>query len=89
MVCTGLHALRYQPDELTDAMAWYLAGTQLPDGSWPGYDFRPPMEGGPIVGTAPTLQALHYYPPPVTGRISLAGVCLNRESLAGPHGRQS
>jgi len=61
----GLHALRYQPDALTDAMAWYLAETQLPEGSWPDYDFRPPMEGGPIVGTALTLQALQYYPPPV------------------------
>ncbi len=29
----GLHALRYQPDALTDAMAWYLADTQLPAGS--------------------------------------------------------
>ena len=61
----GLHALRYQPDELTDAMAWYLAETQMPDGSWPDFDFRPPMEGGPIVGTALTLQALQYYPPAV------------------------
>lgn len=61
----GLHALRYEPDELTDAMAWYLAETQLPDGSWPDFDFRPPMEGGPIVGTALTLKALQYYPPPV------------------------
>jgi len=61
----GLHALRYLPDELTDAMAWYLAETQMPDGSWPDFDFRPPMEGGPIVGTALTLKALQYFPPPV------------------------
>lgn len=61
----GLHALRYQPDDLTDAMAWYLAEIQLPDGSWPDFDSRPPMEEGPIIGTALTLQALQYYPPPV------------------------
>jgi hypothetical protein len=61
----GLHALRYQPDDLTAAMSYYLAETQLPDGSWPDYDFRPPMEAGPIVGTALTLKALQYYPPPV------------------------
>lgn len=61
----GLHALRYQPDELTDAMAWYLAETQMPDGSWPDFDFRPPMEEGPIAGTALTLRALQHFPPPV------------------------
>jgi hypothetical protein len=64
----GLHALRYEPDELTAAMAWYLAETQLPDGSWPDYDVRPPMEEGPIVGTALTLKALQYYPPSVGTR---------------------
>jgi ankyrin repeat protein len=59
----GLHALRYEPDELTAAMAWYLAETQLPDGSWPDYDVRPPMEEGQVVGTALTLKALQYFPP--------------------------
>lgn len=60
----GLHALRYQPDELTAAMSWYLAETQSADGSWPDFDFRPPMEEGPIAGTALTVRALQYYPPP-------------------------
>lgn len=59
----GLHALRYQPDSLTAAMAWYLAETQLPDGSWPDYDVRPPMEEGQVVGTALTLKAVQLYPP--------------------------
>jgi ankyrin repeat protein len=71
----GLHALRYQPDELTAAMSWYLAETQLPEGSWPDYDVRPPMEEGQVVGTALTLKALQYYPPafgprPVHDRIA-------------------
>ncbi|HRI13800.1 MAG TPA: ankyrin repeat domain-containing protein [Verrucomicrobiota bacterium] len=61
----GLHALRYQPDDLTDAMTWYLAETQMPDGSWADFDFRPPMEEGPIAGTALTIKALQYYPPSV------------------------
>jgi len=64
----GLHALRYQPDELTAAMSWYLAETQSPDGSWPDFDFRPPMEEGPIAGTALTVRALQYYPPPAGTR---------------------
>lgn len=79
----GLRALRYQPDELTDAMVWYLAETQMPDGSWPDFDFRPPMEGGPIVGTAITLKALQYFPPgvgsqPLRKRIEKARAWLER-----------
>jgi len=61
----GLHALRYEPDELTAAMVWYLAASQLPDGSWPDYDRRPPLEGGQIIGTALTVSALRLYPQPV------------------------
>lgn len=61
----GLHALRYEPDELTDAILWYLAAAQLPDGSWADYDFRPPMEGGRITGTALTVSSLRLFPQPV------------------------
>jgi ankyrin repeat protein len=73
----GLHALGYQPDELTAAMSWYLAETQLPDGSWPGLDFRPPMEAGQIMGTALTVKALQkdapaYESRPVQERIAAA-----------------
>ncbi|MCC7374579.1 MAG: ankyrin repeat domain-containing protein [Verrucomicrobiales bacterium] len=79
----GLHALRYQPDDLTDAMAWYLAETQMPDGSWPDFDSRPPMEEGPIIGTALTVKALQYYPPavgtqPLKKRIEKARAWLER-----------
>ena len=61
----GRHALRYEPDELTDVLIWYLAASQLPDGLWPDYDRRPPMEGGRITGTALTVHALRLYPQPV------------------------
>jgi ankyrin repeat protein len=64
----GLHALRYERDELTDAMSFYLAQTQSTDGSWPDFDFRPPMESGAIVGTALTLKVLQAYPPPVSAQ---------------------
>ncbi len=62
----GLHALRYERDDLTDAMSYYLAQTQSADGSWPDFDFRPPMESGAIVGTALTLKVLQLYPPSVS-----------------------
>jgi ankyrin repeat protein/mono/diheme cytochrome c family protein len=58
----GLAALGYPPDALTEAMVWYLAATQRPDGSWPCGDHRPPMEDGPIQGTAFAIRALQLYP---------------------------
>jgi N-acyl-D-amino-acid deacylase len=58
----GLSALGYPADSLTEAMAWYLAATQRPDGSWPAADFRPPMEDGPIQGAAFAIRALQLYP---------------------------
>jgi ankyrin repeat protein len=58
----GLAELGYAPDSLTEAMVWYLAATQRPDGSWPAADYRPPMEDGPIQGAAFAIRALQLYP---------------------------
>lgn len=63
----GLKSLGYVPDELTEAMVWFIANSQLPDGSFPGFDRRPPMEEGQIVGTAFALGALRHYPQPFKG----------------------
>ena len=52
----------YGGDALTEAMVWYLAATQRPDGSWPAADYRPPMEEGPVQGAAFAIQALRLYP---------------------------
>ncbi len=61
----GLKSLGYAPDELTDAMVWYLAKAQLPDGAFPGYDRRPPMEEGQVISTAMAMGALRHYPQPI------------------------
>jgi ankyrin repeat protein len=58
----GLAELGHPPDSLTEAMVWYLAATQRPDGSWPAADYRPPMEDGPIQGAAFAVRALQLYP---------------------------
>lgn len=58
----GLSALGYPGDALTEAMVWYLTAAQRPDGSWGAADYRPPMEDGPIQGTAFALRALQLYP---------------------------
>ena len=64
----GLHALHYEPDELTAAMVWYLAESQHADGSWGDFDRRPPLEGGRVVGTALAVSALRLYPQPPGAR---------------------
>lgn len=58
----GLAELGYPADALTEAMTWYLAATQRPDGSWPAADYRPPMEDGPMQGAAFAIRALQLYP---------------------------
>ena len=60
----GLRALRYESDDMMEAMSHYLLGTQRGDGSWPAFVRRPPMEDGPIIGTAWAARAMQLYPPP-------------------------
>lgn len=78
----GLSALGYPADRLTEAMAWYLAATQRPDGSWPAADYRPPMEDGPIQGAAFALRALQLYPLPARREETRRRVERAREYLA-------
>lgn len=59
----GLDALRYARDDTTDAMVHYLLGIQRTNGWWPSFDRRPPMEDGPIVGTAWAVRAVQTYAP--------------------------
>jgi len=59
----ALHALGYPADELTGALSHYLLGVQRANGSWPSFDRRPPMEDGPLVGTAWAARTLQLYPP--------------------------
>ncbi|MCZ6792623.1 MAG: hypothetical protein O7J95_03300, partial [Planctomycetota bacterium] len=62
----GFAALGYPPDEVTEAMVWYLAAIQRRDGHWePGFR-RPPLGGGEILSTTLALRALQLYP--VVGR---------------------
>ena len=60
----ALSALGYPPDQLTEAMVWYLAAIQENDGSWRCDDFRPPIEDGRIGAAALALHALQLYPIP-------------------------
>ncbi len=59
----GLQAARYPRDAMTDAHLHYLLRSQYPDGSWPSYDRRPPMEDGRLVATAWAAVAVRDFAP--------------------------
>lgn len=61
----GLQSLGYAPDDLTEALVWFLAQSQLEDGSFPAFDRRPPLEEGQVIGTAMAVGALRRYPQPL------------------------
>jgi Planctomycete cytochrome C len=61
----GLKSLGYAPDEVTEAMVWYLAHAQFADGSFPAFDRRPPLEEGRMIGAAFAVGGLRQYPQPL------------------------
>ncbi|HVR75362.1 MAG TPA: ankyrin repeat domain-containing protein [Planctomycetota bacterium] len=60
----GFAALGYPADDMTEAVVWYLAALQRPDGHWrsDGRVGRPPLGHGAIQGTVLALRALQLYP---------------------------
>jgi ankyrin repeat protein len=56
--------LGYRPDELTQAVSWYLAATQQPDGRWVPGMLRPPLGGNAIQATMLAMRSLQLYPLP-------------------------
>ena len=59
----GLKAAHYAPDEMSDALIRYLLRVQKPDGSWAGFDRRPPMEDGPVIAMEPETLVLPHRQP--------------------------
>jgi hypothetical protein len=62
-ILLGLAAENYQPDPATDALARYLESQQGPDGRWPIFGYRPPIESADIQVTAASLRSLQVYGP--------------------------
>jgi hypothetical protein len=58
-----MFALHAGPTEISEAMSYYVLGTQHADGSWPTQLKRMPMTDGPITATAWACRALQLYPP--------------------------
>lgn len=57
----GLAAENYARDETTEAMAHLISTKQLPDGSFPAFPGRPPIEASTFTATALSLRALQAY----------------------------
>jgi hypothetical protein len=72
----GMQALRHAPDATTGALVDYLLRAQRPAGDWASYDYRPPMEDGPVVAAAWAVYAISAYTP--AGREPVAAGSLRR-----------
>jgi ankyrin repeat protein/mono/diheme cytochrome c family protein len=60
----GFSALDRPADEVSDALVYYLAAIQQPDGHWDSRTLRPPMGGGEVLSTTLAMRTLQVYPPP-------------------------
>ena len=52
-----------RPSLSTSVSAQFIASRQLPDGSWPTIDTRPPQSHSPFTATAVCVRAISYYLP--------------------------
>jgi hypothetical protein len=73
----GMAAEGYEPDGITDAAVFELAGLQLKDGSWLSDAHRPPSEYSQISATAISARAMALFAPPamrgqVEGKLAAA-----------------
>ncbi|MBS1718368.1 MAG: ankyrin repeat domain-containing protein [Armatimonadetes bacterium] len=60
----GLGASKTPRSDITDSTIYYMLGTQTPQGYWPSYHHRPPLEDEAVTTTAMTVRALRQYTPP-------------------------
>ena len=58
----GFAMLGYPRDEVTDALVYYLANIQRPDGHWVPGMLRPPLGGAEILATVLAMRSLQLYP---------------------------
>jgi hypothetical protein len=61
-VAMALAAENHPPDLMTAGLSHMVAARQMPDGSWPEFENRPPMEYSTISRTAMAVRVLTLYP---------------------------
>ncbi len=62
-ILLGMAAEKYPADKATDAMAFFLKRSQMPDGKWKILAHRPPIESSDVEVTALSMRALQLYAP--------------------------
>ncbi|MCA9130340.1 MAG: ankyrin repeat domain-containing protein [Planctomycetales bacterium] len=62
-ILVGFAARKTPPTEMTDALARYLLGQQLEDGSWATIAYRPPIASSTFQYTACSLRGMKVYGP--------------------------
>ncbi len=86
----GYAALDRPADRVSDALVYYLAAIQQPDGHWDSHSLRPPMGGGEILSTVLAMRTLQNYPPPGNPKSTAAQIQRAQSWLRGadPQTRQ-
>jgi hypothetical protein len=62
-ILAGMAAEHYKPDAATDALAYLLKGSQMPNGQWRSISMRPPIEYSDITTTANAMRSLQAFAP--------------------------
>jgi hypothetical protein len=85
----GLAAAQHPSDRATDAQARWLMRRQSPDGRWPLWTLRPPIESNDIEVTAMSMRALQAYAPKTQRVEYLTAVERARDWLASATGEST
>jgi ankyrin repeat protein len=62
-ILAGMAEEHYNPDAATDALAYLLKGSQMPNGQWRSISMRPPIEYSDITTTANAVRSLQAFAP--------------------------
>lgn len=81
LTLVALAAGGHPRDDVTDAVAHFVAARQCVDGSWASNEHRPPLEDSPVSATAWSLRALAAYGPEGRAQETAARLDAAREWL--------
>jgi ankyrin repeat protein len=62
-ILAGMAEEHYNPDAATDALAYLLKGSQMPNGQWRSLGGRPPLEYSDLTTTANAVRSLQTFAP--------------------------
>jgi ankyrin repeat protein len=62
-ILAGMAEEHSKPDAATDALAYLLKGSQMPNGQWRSISMRPPLEYSDVTTTANAVRSLQAFAP--------------------------